>query len=225
MAIKRKTCKHCHMKILADVKICPYCGKKQGGKFTKLIIVLVLIFSVVGGLCWYFRKDLKNILVNNIVDFAHIGDTDDDKLSVEIEEGSLRVGQNANIDGFHIKMTKAIVSQGNGKTFTTESDKCILEMIFEIDNQSVKDIYISPDSFEGYCDEYSVDDKSLVVGKLPETEGMDTLSGDIASGKKIKGVIAYEIPKDFSKFELYFYNSNLSINKVLFTVTKDDVDF
>lgn len=233
MAIKRKTCKHCHMKILADAKVCPYCGKKQGGKYTKLIIVLILILAVSGGACWYFKddlnsvfnKDTSNIPISDNIDDANEDVVTNDESSIDIEEGSYTVGQSVNIDGFQITLSNAILSEGDGKFIVPDEGKYFLALIFDIDNQSSKDFYISEiGSFEAYCDDYSIGFPYSLSSSIPEVEGIDSLSGDVASGKKSNGVTVYEIPKDFSKFEIYFYNSNLFSDKILFTITKDDVD-
>ncbi len=232
MAIKRKTCKHCHMKILADAKVCPYCGKKQGGKHTMLIIVLILIFGIAGGACWYFKDNLMSVFNKNTSNIAKSDNIEDSNAEettndsdIAIEEGSYTVGQSVNIDGFQITLSKAILSEGDGKFIVPDEGKYFLALIFDIDNQSSKDFYISEIcSFEAYCDDYSIGFPYSLSSSIPEVEGIDSLSGDVASGKKSNGVTVYEILKDFSKFEIYFYNSNLSSDKILFTITKDNVD-
>ena len=73
---------------------------------------------------------------------------------------------------------------------------------FDIANNSDADIGISSMmNFEAYCDDYSIN-QDLLGLQAPEAEGMNQLDGSVAAGKKMNGVIAYQVPKDYKKFEV-----------------------
>ena len=73
---------------------------------------------------------------------------------------------------------------------------------FEIVNDSFKDLVISSMlCFEAYCDDYaitqSISGLADVIG-----EGKTQLDGSVAAGKKMNGVIVYEVPADYTNLEI-----------------------
>ena len=88
---------------------------------------------------------------------------------------------------------------------------------FEITNNSKEELAISSImSFKAYCDDYSCD---YSLGALMDKGNKDQLDGSIAPGKKMKGVVGYEIPTDWKELEIHFTANILSTNSIIFVAT------
>lgn len=111
------------------------------------------------------------------------------------------VGETAELNGVQVSLLSA--TQSNGSQFAKPDDGNVFMILeFEIANNSDKDISISSIvNFEAYCDDYSVN-QDFTATLAPEAEGKSQLDGSVAAGKKMKGIISYQIPADFSKFEI-----------------------
>lgn len=95
-----------------------------------------------------------------------------------------------------------ITESAGGEYTTPDEGNEFLILEFEIANNSSKDISISSVmNFEAYCDDYSLT-QDLVGLQAPEASGKNQLDGSVAAGKKMNGVIAYQVPTTFSKFEV-----------------------
>lgn len=86
---------------------------------------------------------------------------------------------------------------------------------FEGQNISEKDMSVSLANFEAYCDDYSLD-INLMSGSM--LEGKGAFSGDLAVGKKIRGVVTYKVPLDFQKIEVRVVDSYWSSDYAEFAV-------
>lgn len=124
-------------------------------------------------------------------------------------------GEVATSNGVSIELVS--VTENNGSTYNTPADGNVFLLCeFEIDNQSSKDIVISSIiSFEAYCDDYSINQS--IAGQL-EAGNKSQLDGSVASGKKMNGVIAYEVPKDWKELEL-------TIDPTAFSFLSDEITF
>jgi hypothetical protein len=89
---------------------------------------------------------------------------------------------------------------------------------FEIENNSDKDITVSSImSFEAYSDGYST---STSIAALLEKGDKGQLDGNIAPGNKMKGVIGYELSKDWSELEIHFTPNFWTDKAIVFIATK-----
>ena len=74
--------------------------------------------------------------------------------------------------------------------------------VFLIQNNSNKDISMSSiANFEAYLDDASIN-QDYMGPQTEEGKKYNSLDGDIASGKKMEGVISYEVPKVWNKLEI-----------------------
>lgn len=74
-----------------------------------------------------------------------------------------------------------------------------VEVVLLIENKSNKDYSVSSIlMFEAYCDGLSVNEslKAQVASKR------STMNGGLAAGKKLRGALAYELPKDWGELEI-----------------------
>lgn len=132
---------------------------------------------------------------------------------------SFNVGEVADIKGVQVSLVG--VTESNGSQYIKPDDGNVFALCeFEINNSSEKDISVSSIlSFEAYCDDYSID-QDIMGLQAPEAKGKKTLDGTVAAGKKMNGVIAYQVPKDWKELEIKFSPSFWS-KAVTFVANKE----
>ena len=144
--------------------------------------------------------------------------------SSKTEETSFTIGDMADFDGIKVKLSSAILSNGDGNYIKPDSGKKFLCLIFDMTNDSKTDINVSSlASFEAYCDDYSLN-IDIMGQQSKEVDGLDSLDGTVAAGKRMNGVICYQVPEGFKKFDITFKPSFWGDKKVTFTFTGDKVD-
>ena len=157
--------------------------KKKWPMIVAAIIVIIVIAAVAGG------KDDEPKKVSSDGQVQETGKTE----STETQSQKFAVGDTAELKS--VKVTLVSVTESEGSMFTKPADGNVLVGCeFEISNESDKDIDVSSVmSFEAYCDSYSVNQS-----------GKNQLDGSVAAGKKMNGVIAYEVPADWQELEISY---------------------
>lgn len=224
---KTKICRYCKSEIPKNAKICPYCRKKQGhGKWTGIVVVLI-VFIFIGIACSGGSDKPKK--VESAASSTTASSNASQKSASQKEKASstkadtFTIGDTAEFDGIRVTLSSAILSKG-GEYLKPDDGKYYLGLVFNIDNQSSKDIDISSiASFEAYCDDYSLN-QDLGGYQAPEFKGLGQLDGDVAAGKKINGVICYQVPTGFSNFEISCTPDFWGNNKVTFKFDRNAVD-
>ena len=112
------------------------------------------------------------------------------------------------------------VTESSGSEFFKPEDGNIYVLCeFEIANNSKEELAISSImNFKAYCDDYSCE---YSLGALMEKGNKEQLDGSIAAGKKMKGVVGYEIPADWNELEIQFTANILSSNSIIFVATNN----
>lgn len=110
------------------------------------------------------------------------------------------VGDQVALDG--VTVTLLGVTENAGRNYVSPSDGNVFVLCeFEIENNSSRDIASSTIiSFECYIDGYST---ALSLTAMMSSDDPQ-LDGTIAAGKKMKGVVGYEAPQDWSEIEVRF---------------------
>lgn len=123
-------------------------------------------------------------------------------------------GETAEIDDIQITLQN-VTEMNEISVFSPAEGKVFLVLEFELANNSKEDFAMSSlMCLEAYCDDYSIDQSVITP------DGMNTLDGDIAVGKKMNGAIVYEVPTDYKNFEISFTPDFIKDDKVDFVVTK-----
>lgn len=214
MENETKLCKHCKSEIPKAAKVCPNCRKKQGrfGKWIVIgIVVIILLAAVFGG------GDDKPKKVENKTASTQQGENDNNKEADTQEEKDIfTVGETAELNDVQVTLLK--YSESKGSEFNKPTDGNVYLMAeFEIVNNSDSEMNVSSVmSFEAYADDYSL---NYSFGALMDNEDRQ-LDGTIAAGKKMKGYIGYEVPKDWSTVEIHFTDDVWSNNKFKFEIKK-----
>lgn len=104
------------------------------------------------------------------------------------------------------KKIKAVISEVeklNGSDFNKPADGNEFVLLhLTIENISDSEISVSSMlSFNSYVDDVTVNES--LAAQIAK-EGTSTVDGTIAAGKKLKGVLAYEVSKDWEEIEVHF---------------------
>lgn len=210
-------CKTCGTEIAKSAKACPNCGAKQHqgvGCLIVLIIVLAIILAVATSSKSEQPSKVGNTNISENPKSAQISSAP--SVSVQDEASYFTVGDKVKLND--ITVTLLAVNENKGSSFYAPGDGNIFVLFqFEIENGSSSDIGISSLlSFEAYFDDYST--PMSLTATL--SGGGTQLDGTVAAGKKIKGVIGYEVSADWSDAEIRFTPNFWSGNDIIFTYDK-----
>lgn len=190
---KMTTCKVCGASIAKSATTCPQCGAKQKKRHPVLGIIIAIF-----GICMIV---------------AALNDMGDDP---DKEKQTFSVGETAELNGISVKFDSC--TESNGSQFNTPDDGNVFLLCeFSIDNQSDKDIAVSSiASFNAYVDDYST---NLSISATIATDKTQ-LDGAIAAGKKMTGVVGYEVHKEWEEIEIRFTPDFWSGNEITFIANK-----
>lgn len=192
-----KKCKHCQTDIPKSAKVCPNCRKKQGGKVKWIMIAIVVVIILGAALSsGEGGSDSSATKVGNV-------DVTTKKVSNIFKPGDV-----VKTDNLKITFISAEKYDSGNEYLQPTEGKEYYRMEFEFENISGSDQLI--DSLMNcYADGYSMD-RSYAIDK-------DELSfSSISAGKKIKGAVYYEVPKDAKEITLEYDLSFFNQKKVIF---------
>lgn len=147
-------------------------------------------------------------------------DAEETTMNFEINSGEIyRVGDTLNMNGVEISFKNVIESKG-GEFMAPEAGNVYVFCEFDIANNSSAEYNISSIvNFSAYCDDYAVDINYSAL-MAPESSGKSFLDGTIPSGKKLNGVLAYEVPENWQNLELRFAPDIFTDDFVIFMAEK-----
>lgn len=134
----------------------------------------------------------------------------------EPEKGACTVGDAVTLND--VVVTLVDVSENTGGNYMTpEEGKVFVLCEFNIENNSGKDLAVSSImSFEAYVDDYST---AMSLSAMLSS-GKSQLDGSIAAGKKMNGVIGYEVDEGWETIEIAFTPDVFFGEKATFVYTK-----
>ena len=220
---KTKICKYCKTEIPADAKICPNCRKKQGPGGCLIAVIVVVVLLILIGVFAGGGNDEVTKVETTAQESIGSEEASPDETEAEVESSAedmvFAVGETAQQNDIQVTLVSATESSG-GNFITPDNGNVFLLLEFNIVNNSSKDINISSMlNFEAYCDDYSVT-QDLTALMIPEAEGKSQLDGSIAAGKKMSGIIGYQVPADYSEFEVTVAPDFWATKDITFVVTK-----
>ena len=208
-----KQCKHCKSEIPYDAKVCPVCRKKQGAPGCLIVVLVVVVLMVIAALAGGGESNTPQ----KVESMSGTSQAASQSSEAQPEQTVFTVGDTVELNG--VKTTLLSAEEYPGKQYMMPTDgNVFLVCQFEIENDSSEEINVSSMvSFNAYCDDYSV--SLSITGEMLE-DSWKSLDGTVAPGKKINGVIAYEIPQDWQKMEISYTPSYWSGHDVQFEINK-----
>lgn len=115
------------------------------------------------------------------------------------KKDTFAVGETATQNG--VKITLVGVTESAGSKYNKPKDGNVFVLCeFTIENNTDDDLTISSLlCFDAYADDYST---SFSLSALLEKGNKNQLDGTVAKGKKMNGVIGYEVPKTYKTLEI-----------------------
>lgn len=203
-------CKHCGKEISENAKFCDGCGKsaaeepkktvpavdtdtKKNKKRHPVLGAIVLIFGVfilvgafIGG-----SDEPKKVETNTSVTSAPVETT---------APADFTVGDTVEMRDIYVTLNSFTENKGANFYVPNEGNVFVL-CEFTIENKTNSDLAISSLlCFQAYADDFSTN--MSITATLLSDKGQ--LDGTVAAGKKMNGVIGYEIPEDWNTFEVHF---------------------
>lgn len=220
---KMVKCKTCGAEIAKTAKACPHCGAKQHQVALSIcaVIVVVMVIGVIAILAGSGNGGPEVVTDDDqsASQDQQLQDSQDQEDQKQPEEQALDafgVGQKVKLNDIIVSLVSVTESDG-GNYMTPEDGNVFVLCEFEIENNSDRDISVSSMlSFEAYVDDYSTS-MSLTAGMSTDKSQLD---GAIAAGKKMNGVIGYEVDKGWSNIEVHFTPDFWSRKDIVFEYSK-----
>ena len=235
-------CPYCGEKLPENEKICPGCGKNIFNKDPQHHYCPHCKARVPHGaiICWKCFRKLKvdektkrqykiifPIIAFIFVFFIIIASTSK-RTVAKAQPSNVFPSQTAvqsvptvgdTVEKSGIKVTFNGVKESKGSQFVEPaSGNIFLLCELTIQNESSSDITVSSlMSFECYIDDYAT---SLSITALMDDTVNKQLDGTIAPGKKMRGYVGYEVPRNWSDVEIRFVPSLGSARDFVFNYSK-----
>ena len=204
-------CKSCGAEIAKNAKSCPQCGAKNNPGCLRTILGTILLFFgivlIIGALGGGSEEP----------SIAPGGNTlQDTSGSTTVSPSNFGVGDRVVMNDIYV--TLEAVTESTGTDFLQPSEGNVFIICeFTIENESDSELAVSSMmSFAAYADDYSA---QLSLSGLSASDKQQ-LDGSIAAGKKMNGVVAYEVPADWSEFEIRYVPNIYSTKEFVFTYSK-----
>lgn len=122
---------------------------------------------------------------------------------------------------YKLTVEGASIIVSDNKYAQPNEDCEFVEVDVTLENTSNDTLNVNPLKFTSYADGFSVDnynsDAYVATSK-------NTLRADLDIGKKVKGVLCYEVPKDWSELEVFVNLSNyFGKEDAILTISKEQV--
>lgn len=212
-------CKTCGAEIAKTAKTCPHCGAKQHQVALSIcaVIVVIMVIGVIAILAGGGNRGLEAVADDQSVSQDQPSQEAQDQEQPEEQTlDAFGVGQKVKLNDIIVSLVSVTESDG-GNYMTPEDGNVFVLCEFEIENNSDRDISVSSMlSFEAYVDDYSTT-MSLTAGMSADKSQLD---GAIAAGKKMNGVIGYEVEQGWSSIEIRFTPDFWARKDIVFAYSK-----
>ncbi len=203
--------------------------KKKGGK-AKWIVLAVVLVIIIGAVAGGGSDKPKKVAdtgsdttktetkeaASEKDDTSDQADSEETETQTE-EKDTFGIGEVAEMNDIQVTMVNYTESEGSEYNKPSDGNEFVL-VEFEIANNSDSEMTVSSmASFEAYADDYAL---NYSLNAAVDNQDANQLDGTIAAGKKMNGVIGYEVPKDWKNLEIHFTDNVWSSNKFKFEITR-----
>ena len=227
-----RKCRACGKLIAKEAKRCPQCGAKKP-------LLERPIFWIIIGIIWIFfvfpslfrsstKKEQPKKIEPEITKEIPTQEPKAEQISESITESESKteqkelfyIGETAEMNDVQVTCNGYFESNGNGSYATPKDGNVFLYAEIDIANNSNNDIAISSLlSFECYADDYIMD---YSFDALMNDDMYRQMDGTIEAGKKMKGLVGYEVPADWNTIEIHFKDNVWKNNKFKFIINRSD---
>lgn len=199
--------------ILAIIDLCIKDGKKKICSVIALIITFLWCFFIIMVIIGSGSEKPKAVTASSN---GRTTIQQADTQSGESSKDTFGLMETAEMNDIQVTMTNYKESAGSEWNSPASGNVFVL-VEFEIVNNSDSDLAISSMlSFEAYADDYAAN--SSLTALLENDQNQ--LDGSIASGKRMRGWVGYEVPSGWRTLEVHFTDNVWSSNKFKFFVQK-----
>ena len=202
--------------------------KKSQVKWIVIAVIAVIIIAAIANGGSGESDEVKKVASNNNTKTETKKADSNDSTKAEAKKDSapknaeektvFNVGETAEYKDVQVTLEKVIISKGD-EIIQPDEGKEFAICIFKIQNNSDSSITMSSiASFEAYYDDTSMNEDIMGL-QAPEAKKYNQLDGDIAAGKKMEGVIAYQVPTDWKEIEINVSPSFWSSKDIQFIAT------
>lgn len=213
---KMKQCKECGKLISKSAKTCPNCGAKQKKKHPVLGAILIVFGIAIVASVFNGGSDKGPKKVSDSSSSKSEASQSEPVKEQSPENTTFSIGEKIELND--ITVTLDSVEESDGKDFFRPSDGNVFVLCeFTIVNNSSKELNISSIlCFDGYVDDYST--SLSITAESSSDKGQ--LDGTVAPGKKMNGVIGYEVASDWKEIEIHFTPDFWSRKDIVFAYKK-----
>ena len=197
--------------------------------FLILPSILALVLGIVDAVIKSKKKESKGLAIAGIVlstislavcilvsiavffVFDTVTDTIANSIDTVVQETDItaEVGESATLDDLKVTLVSIDDDFKDYYSYAVIDDDCkILKAEFEFENLDEYNKYVSYSNFECFADKFSCDNFYSVEDSY--------FYESIEPGKKAKGTVYFEIPKDSKNIEIEFDNSSYVDGKIVF---------
>ncbi len=215
-----KICKTCRNIIPLGSKYCPVCGAKAPQGLPTWAIVVICVLGVLF-LIGVFNSDKPE----KVESTASVRTSSEPTIKVNstpkptpTPEPIFTVGDTVEMQDVRVTLHDVRTSYGESLLLPASGN---VFLIFDVEIENNRDNEITISSllcFDAYADEYALD---LSLSGMTTDSGKQ-MDGEIAPGKKMRGVVAFEAPEDWQIAELRFKPSVWSGKAFVFTASSSD---
>lgn len=216
-------CPECGKEVSERAITCPNCGMKIGNGYSnkqiRITITVLLIIAACSAIAAYYitlHPEVINGTSENVTSVKTYESSPQNQIEQENHQPVFGVCDTAEYNGIQVTLLGVTESEGNDY-IKPEAGNIFVYPEFEFVNNSDSELMISSlVTFEAYQDDYSTS-VSFEAGVVKSGESLDAT---IAPGKKLKGAIGFELPKEYSKLEIDVSLGVWSDEKIVFIYNK-----
>lgn len=206
-------CKSCNKEIAKNAKTCPHCGAKNKKKHYWLIAIIAIIILACIIAAGDSDEPQKVDSPNKNGASQNINQNSGDKDQNNNKNTVFFAGDTAQLK--NILVTFINVSESTGSAYNKPAEGNVFVICeFEITNNSKEEITVSSImNFDAYCDDYAC---SLSLSAMIDNDDKNQLDGTVAAGKKLRGIIGYEVPAEWKELEVRYTPDIWSEKEIIF---------